>query len=246
VIRSNLATRPFYNERAAHALIGLFALLVVFLTIFNVVRVVTLSSRNTSLSVDIRRDEQTAARLRQEASRIRGRINQQELEEVMAGAREANALIDRRTFSWTEFFNLIEKTMPENVMLTSVSPSVDKGRTIVQLTVLGRRAEDIDTLMEQLEGTGAFRSVQPMNEDVTEDGLHRMQLNADYVAPHTQTQKQTVSRLITKAPKATKAPKGSGNSFGVFETFGAFVMSRRPAASGLPGSRPSAPREDAQ
>ena len=181
MIRGNLATRPFYNERAAQVLLGVFALLVAFLTIFNVVRVVTLSSRNTTLSVDIRRDEETATRLRREAAQIRGHINQQELEQVMDGAREANALIDRRTFSWTEFFNLIERTLPENVMLTSVSPSVDKGRTIVSMTVLGRRAEDIDAFMEQLEGTKAFLGVQPLNEDLNEDGLHRMQLSAEYM-----------------------------------------------------------------
>lgn len=186
MIRGNLATRPFYNERAAHVLLAAFALLVVFLTIFNVVRVITLSSRNTALSGDTRRDEETAARLRRQAVDVRGLINEKELEQVMSGAREANALIDRRTFSWTEFFNLIERTLPENVMLTSVSPNIDQGRTIVEMTVLGRRAEDIDTFMEQLEGTKAFRGVQPRNEEVTEDGLHRMALSAEYIAPHTQ------------------------------------------------------------
>lgn len=211
MIRSNLATRPFYNERAAHVFIGVFALLVVFLTIFNAVRVITLSSRNTSLSVDIRRDEDTAARLRQEAIGIRSRINQQELDQVIAGAQEANALIDRRTFSWTEFFNLIEQTMPENVMLTSVSPEVDKGQTIVNMTVLGRRAEDIDNFMEQLEGTKAFRSVQPLNEDVTEEGLHRVQLSAEYLAPHTNQE---------SGARSQKSGDGS---------FAAIVTSRRPS-----------------
>jgi type IV pilus assembly protein PilN len=186
MIRTNLATRPFYNARAAQALLAAFALLVVFLTVFNVYRVVTLSSRNTALSVDIRRDEETAARLRADAARVRGRINEQELKQVMAGAREANALIDRRTFSWTEFFNLIERTLPENVMLTSVSPSIDEGRTIVNMTVMGRQAEDIDAFMEQLEATNSFRAVQPRSEDVTEEGLHRVALSAEYIAPHTQ------------------------------------------------------------
>jgi hypothetical protein len=213
VIRSNLATRPFYNERAAHALIGAFALLVVFLTIFNVVRVISLSSRNTALSVDIRRDEETAMRLRQEAVRVRSQINQQELDQVIAGAREANALIDRRTFSWTEFFNLIERTLPENVMLTSVSPAVDRGQTIVNMTVLGRRAEDIDSFMEQLEGTKAFRSVQPLNEDVTDEGLHRMQLSAEYFAPHTQASGQTGAAQTLPSATQTFGARGvSGDS----------------------------------
>ncbi len=188
MIKTNLATRPFYNERAAHAALAVFAVLVLLLTAFNVYRLVTLSSRNTALSVDIRRDEDTARRLREEAAALRGRVNEQELQVVMAGAREANALIDRRTFSWTEFFNLIERTLPENVMLASVTPTVEEGRTIVHMTVVGRRAEDIDTFMEQLEGTKAFRAVLPRSEDVTEDGLHQMALSAEYIAPHTQAE----------------------------------------------------------
>jgi hypothetical protein len=187
-IRMNLATRPFYNERAAHAALAVFGLFVLLLTFFNVYRVVTLSSRNTALSVDIRRDEEAATRLRREAAVLRGRVDQQQLQVVMAGAREANALIDRRTFSWTEFFNLIERTLPDNVMLISVSPTVDEGRTVVNMIVVGRRAEDIDTFMEQLESTRAFRGVLPRSEDVTEQGLHRITLSADYIAPHTQTE----------------------------------------------------------
>ncbi len=182
-LRINLATRPFYNERAAHVALALFGLVVLLLTFVNVYRVVTLSSRNTALSVDIRRDEQAQERFRRDAAALRARVNQQELQAVMADAREANALIDRRTFSWTEFFNLIERTLPENVMLVAVSPTVEYGRTIVSMTVMGRRAEDIDTFMEQLEGTKAFRAVQPRSEDVTEEGLHRMNLTAEYVAP---------------------------------------------------------------
>ncbi|HSL24540.1 MAG TPA: hypothetical protein VK886_23590 [Vicinamibacterales bacterium] len=183
MIRGNLATRPFYNERAAHVAIAAFAALVLALTAFNVYRIVSLSSHNTALGSEIRRDEETAARLRKEAAALRARINQDELQSVMAGAREANALIDQRTFSWTEFFNLIERTLPENVMLASVSPSVEAGATVVDMTVLGRGAEDIDAFMEQLEATHAFHDVLPRNEDVTEEGLHRLELRAGYVPP---------------------------------------------------------------
>jgi hypothetical protein len=182
VIRGNLATRPFYNERAAHVAIALFALLVLLLTAFNVYRLVSLSSRNTALSAEIRRDEEAAARLRQQASAVRARINQAELRAVIDGAREANALIDRRTFSWTEFFNLIERTLPANVMLTAVRPVIEANRTVVHLTVIGRRAEDIDEFMEQLETTRAFRSVLPIAEDVTEEGMHRLALTTEYSA----------------------------------------------------------------
>jgi hypothetical protein len=199
VIRTNLATRPFYNERAAHALIALVALLVLAFTVFNVYRIVSLSGRNTALSAEARHDAELAQQYRQQAAALRGRIDQTRLKAVLAGAREANALIDRRTFSWTEFFNLIERTMPDNVMLTSVSPTVQDGRTLVSMVVIGRRAEDLDTFMEQLEATRAFRGVLPRTEDVTEEGLHRVLVTSEYLAP---------SESAPAGEKASDAPQG--------------------------------------
>jgi hypothetical protein len=183
VIRTNLATRPFYNERAAHVLIALLALVVLAFTLFNVYRIVSLSGRNTALAAETRQDTHIAQQQRQQAAALRSRIDQARLKTVLAGAREANALIDRRTFSWTEFFNLIERTLPDSVMLTSVTPTIEEGRTLVSMVVIGRRAEDLDAFMEQLEATQAFRNVLPRTEDVTEEGLHRVLLTGQYLAP---------------------------------------------------------------
>lgn len=193
MIRGNLATRPFYNERAAHLAIAAFAILVLVLTAFNVYRLVSLSARNTALDAEIRQDEEAAERFRRQAAGLRGRVNQVELQAVIASAREANALIDQRTFSWTEFFNLIEKTLPTDVMLAAVRPSIEENRTVVHLTVIGRRAEDIDAFMEELESTNAFRSVLPTSEDVTEDGLHRLALTAEYFAAPGQDEEPAAS-----------------------------------------------------
>ncbi len=47
MLRANLSTRPFYNERAVHILIAAAALVVLALTAVNVFRVVTFSRQNT-------------------------------------------------------------------------------------------------------------------------------------------------------------------------------------------------------
>jgi hypothetical protein len=186
VLRTNVSTRPFYNERAVHVVIGVVAGLVLLATLINVVWVVSLSARNTLLGTQIRQDEQTAAKLDAEAKSLRSRINQQELAVVVTAAREANALIDQRTFSWTEFFNLIEATLPADVMLMSVSPTVTDGETEVRMKVLARRAEDIDAFMESLEGTKAFSGLLPISEQLNEAGLHDVELVGRYVAPVTE------------------------------------------------------------
>ena len=182
MLRSNLSTRPFYNERAVHLLLGLAAVLVVLLTAYNAIRIIALSRQNTELSSLINRDRQEAQRLAAEAQRVRAGINQEALKTTAEAAAVANTLIEQRTFSWTEFFNRIEETLPADVMLTSVQPSFRQNVTTIQMTVLGRRTEDIDEFMERLESTGAFQDVLPAQEEVTEDGLHRLLLSSVYTA----------------------------------------------------------------
>jgi hypothetical protein len=180
MLRTNLATRPFYNERAAHVIIGLAAVVVLAITVLNGIRIVSLSRHNTELSSRIGAQQAEAERLTAEAGRIRRTIKKEDLDVVVFAADEANALIDQRTFSWTQFFNLIESTLPPDVMLSAVRPAVKDGQTLVTMGVLGKRAEDVDEFMERLEATGAFDQIIPASKDRTDEGLHRVTIESVY------------------------------------------------------------------
>ena len=173
MLRINLSTRPFYNERAVQFGLLVIALLVGLLTAYNAIRILALSRHNTELSALINRDRAEAQRLTAEAQRVRAGIDQLRLKAIAEAAGTANVLIDQRTFSWTEFFNRIEATLPPDVMLTSVQPSFQSNAAVIQMAVLGRRTEDIGEFMEELEATGAFNDVLLVQEDRTEDGLFR-------------------------------------------------------------------------
>ena len=160
--------------------LALVALLVLAAAAFSVTRIVRLSRQNTELSARAARDQAEADRLSSEAAAIRRAIDQGELETVAAAAREANELIDYRTFSWTAFFNYIEDTLPPDVMLVSVRPSVERGQTRVTINVLARRSEDIDEFVEKLEASGAFENVIPAQADQTNEGLQHAILESDY------------------------------------------------------------------
>ncbi len=102
MLRTNLSTRPFYNERAVQLLLALAALLVVILTAFNAIRIFSLSRQNTELSSLVNRDRQEAQRLTREAQRIRAGINVEELQATADAAggrqrahRSADVLMDR-------------------------------------------------------------------------------------------------------------------------------------------------------
>jgi len=204
MLRTNLSTRPFYNDRAIHLGIALAAVVISALTIWNVVRVITLSRQNTELATKVNSDHAEAEQLTRMADDIRREINKDELLLVVESAREANALIDQRTFSWTAFFNRLESTMPPNVMLTSVRPAVKDGVTRVTMTVLGRRAEDVDEFSEKLEAIGAFEDVVPAQQDRTTEGLYRVVLECIY------TGLEAASPAPEPAAKPTPRPTPRG------------------------------------
>ncbi len=217
MLRTNLSTRPFYNERGVQLLLALAALLVLILTAFNAIRILSLSRQNTDLSSLVNRDRQEAQRLTREAQRIRAGINVDELQATADAAAVANALIDQRTFSWTEFFNRIEETLPPDVMLTSVQPSFGQDETIIQMSVLGRRIEDIDEFIEKLEATGAFHDVLPTQEDTTDEGLHRLMVRSTYTeavseaaegATPAQAPQPESAKPETATPETAKPPDG--------------------------------------
>ena len=182
MIRANLSTRPFYNERAVQLWLLVLVLVVAAATVFNVARVIRYSRTDTELATQASRDEARAGDLRAEAARLRGSVDLKEIELASTEARQANALIDRRTFSWTELFNRFETTLPDDVRIASVRPRLDHDRGILlNISVLARTIDDIDTFIRNLEATGAFANVRPVEEHTDEAGLLMSSLEVVYL-----------------------------------------------------------------
>ena len=171
MLRGNLATRPFYNERLVHLALALVALIVLVLTVVNIGTLITLSRQNTTLSSRIREDRTAADDYARKARQTRQGIDQNALKVVVSAAQEANTLIDSRTFSWTEFFNHIESTLPPDVMLAAVRPTISDQGARVTMMVVARRPADIDEFLEGLEATGAFEKGLPRQRRQTDNGL---------------------------------------------------------------------------
>jgi hypothetical protein len=180
MLRTNLATRPFYNERAVHLILALAGVLVLAVTIFNVSRIATLSARHAELRLQIDRDEARAAELAQQTAALRQTIDAADLERVVGAARQANTLIEQRTFSWTQLFNRLEETLPADVMLAAVRPQIEETGVRLEMVVLARAVEGIDSFIERLEGTGAFWHMLARQEDQTEAGLYRATIHGAY------------------------------------------------------------------
>ena len=181
MIRTNLSTRPFYNERLVRLWLIAVTLAVLAATAFNASRVLRYSRSDTRLATQASHDESRAADLRRQAAQLRASVDPQQVDFAAADARQANDLIDRRTFSWTELFNRFETTLPDDVRIAAVKPRVDRERGIVlTINVSAKTVDDVGTFIKNLEDTGAFADIRPADERNEESGLLTSTLEAVY------------------------------------------------------------------
>jgi Tfp pilus assembly protein PilN len=191
---TNLATRPFYNERTVRMLLAISALVLLGLTAFTVTRLASLTGRERALGAEMTTAEAKTRELRRDVARLRSGIDAKHVADISAATHEANLAIDQRAFSWTELFNRLEAALPPNVRLSAVRPVVDdEGRLTVKLTVLGRDVESVDRYLDALEKTGAFHDLLSRRErEENKDGLIEAEVEGRY------------------APQATVVPAGAG------------------------------------
>lgn len=182
-LRGNLATRPFYNERLVRTVLTAALAAVVAWTALNGATLVSLTQQSTMLRERTQSESARASAARSEADRIRRGLDAAQLKLVSSSAAEANALIQRRTFSWTALFNELESTLPPDVRLVQVQPQTDAdGRLMVSLTVVSRAIEDLDEFIRGLESTQSFTGVVSRTDEALDDGTIQSNLQG-YYAP---------------------------------------------------------------
>lgn len=179
--RINLSTRPFYNERAVHAALGLLGAVVLAVTVFNLWEVYVLSGRQAEFQGRVATTEAKAREYRTRAAQVRASINPRDLEQTIAAAHEANTLIDRRVFSWTDLFNHLEVTLPPQVRISTIRPTVGQdGAITMDLVVMARSVDSVNTFIENLEKAGPFSGVLSREEFLNQDGLIQARLEGRY------------------------------------------------------------------
>lgn len=201
MLAGNLATRPFYNERLVRgALIVALAAVVAWAAV-NVATLVSLSQQSAMLGDRVRSEGLKAAGARSQAETVRKGLDVAELRAVAGAAAEANALIQRRTFSWTGLFNRLETTLPPDVRLVEVQPQTDtNGRLILSLTVVSRRIEDLDEFLQRLEATGAFSGLVSRSDEALDDGTLASTLQGYYA-------QEAKPAVAASEPSSASAPR---------------------------------------
>ena len=180
----NLASEPFRNERLPQVVLGLGTVLVLAMTLIHARAIVRLLPRSTSkLAQEVSSMEEEGGRLRADAARLRNTKPN-----AADAARWAilKELVDRRVFSWTRLFGVLEESLPMGVRLVSITPKVERGQFAIGLSAVARSVEDGFEMIRILDERPEFDNVRPVGRNATDQGIaftYIMNYNASAAPP---------------------------------------------------------------
>jgi hypothetical protein len=181
MLRGNLSTRPFYNDRVVMLVLAAIAAAAVLFTVLNVTELWSLSERWSDVQGRLAATRAEVAAVRAGAAAEQQNADRGTLVQLAASAGEANRLIEQRTFSWTALFGLLERTMPTDVRLVSVSPRAEASGLTVDMSISARDLIDVDMFVSALQDSGAFYDVTPSVTQARDDGTVSAVVMASYL-----------------------------------------------------------------
>jgi Tfp pilus assembly protein PilN len=179
----NLASQPFRRDRAMLAAsISVSLLLVVTLG-----TLISLIMADRAQSADVRSDLNQLNRqiraARAEQGQLDAVLRKPENAEVLERSVFINALLVRKGISWTRIFADLEKTVPHNVKILAIRPSVNaQNQVMLDMTVGADTPEPVIQLYKALEESPLFGSVLQHSSlpPTQSDPLYRYRMTVIY------------------------------------------------------------------
>lgn len=101
-----------------------------------------------------------------------------------------NSQLSRRSFSWTQLINDLQKIMPSRAYLSSVQPELADSRLKLKLTIIGEKPENARELQQRMETSSRFRGpwIKSETPQTGKPGMpptFKFEIDSDYIPPET-------------------------------------------------------------
>lgn len=179
----NLASQPFRRDRPV--LIAATLLGLVLLGLLGAL--ISLNLLQRGQQADTRRSidqlQQQIRALSAEQAKLDAVLRKPENAEVLERSIFLNALLYRKGISWTRIFADLEKTVPHNVRIISIRPTVNaQNQVTLDMTVGTESPEPLIALLKSLESSPLFGSAYmhsslPPSQN---EPLHRYRVSVNY------------------------------------------------------------------
>ena len=182
-VNINLASQPFRRDRPM--LIGSAVSGVLLLALLGMLISLNLSERTRLASTrkDVDRLDSQLRVIAAEQAKLEAVLRKPENAQVLDRSVLLNSLLYRKGISWTKIFADLEKTLPHNVRVISIRPSVDaQNQIMLEMNVGSEQTEPLLQLLIKLEnseqfGHTAVSSILPPSQS---EPLFRYVVNVNY------------------------------------------------------------------
>jgi type IV pilus assembly protein PilN len=186
-VNLNLATQPYEDVRDFAMRWGTALAVTVVASIVLVSMTISGWRQSRDIDRDIHQKQDQIARLKGDEQKAEALLNQPQNSGTRARAALLNALIVRKSFSWTQAFSDFEKLMPARVQVLSIQPQLDADNQLsIGLVVSSDSRDRAIELLKNLEDSAHFENAQLLAEfNDTEGKGTRFQIAAVYVPEKT-------------------------------------------------------------
>ncbi len=166
-VNINLASQKYEDVRRFYvrwgAVLAVLGVLAVLLTTLSYLKY----SHSTASARQAKELQQKIAELEKRRDQLAAIENRPENRDVTQRKKFWNSQIARRSFSWTQLLNDMQRIMPRRAFLDSVQPELTPdNRLKLRLTVTGEKQADPRELMVRMEDSARFHSTRQTSETV--------------------------------------------------------------------------------
>lgn len=168
----DFARQPFRDDRPVFLAAGLAFAAAAVLIVANVRLYEDFHREMEGTSQQIQFLEQRRDRAARQTSESRGALNNYRVSSLAVESRGLLRIIAERRFSWTGLLAKLERTLPADVRVTSLTPQFDEsGETVLNIGLIGRDAESVVRTVAAFARDPAFDSVLLHSESSPERGV---------------------------------------------------------------------------
>lgn len=161
-IAINLATQPFRRDRAMIVASGLVCVLLAA----SLGVLIHLTNEDNEQLADVRHEvamlKKQVQEVNDQQAKLNAVIHQPQNETVLERSVFINSLLLRKGVSWNQIFSDLEKTIPYNVKLTRIRPSVDdQGRISLDMILASDNVVTMLGALRSFDSNPVFGPVDP-------------------------------------------------------------------------------------
>lgn len=176
----NLASRPYRDYRPLYAVVVVVSLAIFFLMLNNAETGYRYLRETKTTRAHIDNIEHQADLEERRTREIDQRLRAVNVRLLAAQTQFANARLAERAFSWSELLDRLERVLPDDVRIESVSPSFAKdGMVHLALACFGKNGQSMVRTIDRLNRDPYFSNPFPNAEEHAADG-YRFGLAVDY------------------------------------------------------------------